>query len=122
MKTLKLFLSFIIAIGLGINSFAQTHDHSKIKIDSVRTESFKVLGKCDMCRTRIENAAKAEGAESASWDSETQILTVSYNPSETNKDAISKKLASAGHDTEAHRTPDDVYAKLPACCHYERNK
>lgn len=75
-----------------------------------------------MCKTRIETTAKGEGVTNASWDLKTRILTVSYDPSKTNKDALSKKLASVGHDTEKYKAPDDVYAKLPACCHYERSK
>jgi outer membrane receptor for ferrienterochelin and colicins len=50
------------------------------------------------------------------------MLTVTYDPSKTSRDKLSKKLASVGHDTEKYRAPDDVYDKLPACCHYERAK
>jgi len=50
------------------------------------------------------------------------MLTVSYDSLKTNRDALSKKLASVGHDTEKYKAPDEVYAKLPACCHYERVK
>ncbi len=87
-----------------------------------KTETFKVWGACDMCKTRIEKTAKAEGASSASWDSKTMMLTVAFDPSKTNKDALSKKLASVGHDTEKYKAPDDVYSKLPGCCHYSRAK
>jgi copper chaperone CopZ len=86
------------------------------------TETFKVWGACGMCKTRIENAVKTEGATKASWDSKTLILTVSFDPSKTNKDALSKKLASVGHDTEKYKAPDEVYSKLPGCCHYKRAK
>ena len=122
MKTLNLFLTVVFALGLGVSSSAQTNDQSKAKITSQKTESFKVWGKCGMCKARIEKTVKAEGATSAAWDEKTQMLTVSFDPSKTNRDDLSKKLAAVGHDTEKYKAPDDVYAKLPGCCHYERSK
>jgi copper chaperone CopZ len=91
-------------------------------MSSPKTESFKVWGKCGMCKARIEKTVKAEGATSASWDEKTQLLAVTYDPAKTNKDELSKKLAAVGHDTEKYKAPDAVYAKLPGCCHYDRSK
>lgn len=122
MKPSIIIITIMLISVSGIAAFSQTHDHSQTAMSSTKTESFKVWGKCDMCKTRIENTVKAEGVTSASWDQKTQILTVSYDPSKTNMDTLSKKLASVGHDTEKHKAPDNVYAKLPACCHYERRK
>ena len=122
MKSINLLHTILLMAGFSMSAFAQTHDHSQMNISSAKTESFKVWGKCDMCKTRIESAVKGDGVTTASWDQKTRMLTVSYDPSKTNRDALSKKLASAGHDTEKYKAPDDVYAKLPACCHYERAK
>jgi len=109
-----------LASGLSVCSSSKAQDKSKTNIPSSITESFKVSGNCGMCKTRIEKTVKAEGATSASWDSKTQTLTVTFDPSKTNKEALSKKIASVGHDTEKYKSPDDVYASLPGCCHYER--
>ena len=122
MKPSNLILTIILIAFTGMAAFAQAHDHNQTAISSTKTESFKVWGKCDMCKSRIESTVKAEGATNASWDQKTQMLTVSYDPSKTNRDALSRKLASVGHDTEKYKAPEDVYAKLPACCHYERAK
>ena len=124
MKTLNLFVTLLIAFGLTVSTSAQTQDHSKMNMNqmSAKTETFKVWGACGMCKTRIEKTVTAEGATKASWDAKSQLLTVTYDPSKTSKDALSKKLASVGHDTEKFKAPDDVYAKLPGCCHYERSK
>jgi hypothetical protein len=124
MKTLKLFLVILIIGGLGLKGMAQTTDHSKMNMaqTSVKTETFKVSGECGMCKTRIEKTVKAEGATTANWDEKTQMLTVEFDKNKTSVDALSKKLASVGHDTEKYKAPDEVYAKLPACCHYERVK
>ncbi len=122
MKSLNLVLTILLVAFYSLSAFAQTHDHSQMNMSSAKTESFKVWGKCEICKTRIESTVKGEGVTDASWDQKTRMLTVSYDPLKTNRDALSKKLASVGHDTEKYKAPDDVYAKLPACCHYERAK
>jgi mercuric ion binding protein len=122
MKTLNLLSVVIISAALNLSSYGQTNDQSSIKTAAARTETFKVFGNCELCKARIEQAVKDEGASSATWDTKTRMLTVTYDPSKTNKDKLSKKLASVGHDTEKYKAPDDVYDKLPACCHYDRAK
>mgnify|MGYP001430201990 CR=1 FL=1 len=122
MKTLNLALTVLLAAVFNLTVAAQVNDQSQVKKTSQKTETFEVWGKCDMCKTRIEKTVLSEGVTNASWDQETQMLTVTYDPAKTSKEALSKKLASAGHDTEKYKAPDDIYAKLPGCCHYDRAK
>ena len=122
MKKLNLIFAVLLILVISAGATAQAQDQGKNSSPSVKTESFKVSGNCSMCKDRIEKAVKDEGATSGSWDSKTKLLTVSYDPSKTNTDALSKKLASVGHDNDKYKAPDDVYAKLPGCCHYERAK
>jgi len=119
MKTVKFVLAIVLLAAFGVTTSAQTTSKSTTQ---QKTETFKVWGKCDMCKTRIEKTAKAEGATNANWDVKTEMLTVTFDPAKTTVDALGKKLASVGHDTEKYRAPDDVYAKLPGCCHYDRAK
>lgn len=93
---------------------------SKIFAQSVKTESFKVYGNCNMCKKRIEKAANAVGITKADWNVETKMMTVSYDPSKTSNDAIQNKIAAIGHDTEKANAADSVYSKLPGCCQYDR--
>jgi periplasmic mercuric ion binding protein len=120
MKSIKVFISVVILTLFSVSLTAQTNSQSQIS--KTKTETFKVWGACGMCKSRIEKTVMTEGAASASWDLKTQMLTVAFDPSRTSKDALSKKLASVGHDTEKYKAPDDVYAKLPGCCHYDRAK
>jgi len=137
MKTFKVFLTALFAAFLSTTTNAQSHDHSSqadVKANqtqvikesgnaaSVKAESFKVSGVCGMCKSRIEKTVRAEGAGSATWDSKTQLLTVSFDPSKLNSEVLSKKLAAVGHDTEKYKASDEVYSKLPGCCKYERTK
>ena len=113
-----IFTIVLLAV-FGITTSAQTATENSAQ---QKTETFKVWGKCDMCKTRIEKAVKAEGATSANWDTKTQMLAVTFDPAKTSVEALSKKLASVGHDTEKVKATDDAYAKLPGCCHYDRAK
>jgi copper chaperone CopZ len=117
MKTIKLFSVVVLLIAAVANLSAQAGNKDSGK---QKTESFKVWGKCEMCKARIENGLKFEGISKATWDEKTLLVTVTYDPAKTNVDAMQKKLASVGHDTEKYKAPDDVYSKLPGCCHYTR--
>jgi copper chaperone CopZ len=86
-------------------------------------ESFKVYGNCVMCKKRIEGAlSEVKGIQSAVWDTETKILTVSFDEKATTLNKIHKEIAAVGHDTDKQRAKDGVYDKLPGCCKYERVK
>ncbi len=87
---------------------------------NVITDSIRVNGACGMCKSRIEKNLKMEGISSANWNKETKVLIVSYDPGKITNDAIQKKIASVGHDTEKYRAADSIYEKLPGCCHYDR--
>lgn len=119
MKSVKFLITAVLMMTTGLIAFSQT---TAQKPDATKTETFKVWGKCEMCKARIEKTVKAEGADSANWDQKTQMLTVSFDPAKTNKDTLSKKLAGVGHDTERYKAEDKDYNALPSCCHYDRAK
>ncbi len=82
---------------------------------------FKVSGNCDMCKDRIETAAKSvAGVTSAEWSAETKLLHVNFDGGKTNIDTIQKAIAKAGHDTEKYKATEDVYKALPECCLYRQ--
>ena len=84
----------------------------------VQEATFKVAGKCGMCKTRIEKALKIEGVTSAQWDKRTTRVTVSFQSPPLTVDSLQRRVAAAGHDTGKYTAPDSVYAGLPACCRY----
>lgn len=120
MKTVKFIFAVILTVVISNSTFAQMHDHSKMA--STKTETIKVLGNCDMCKSRIEKAAKIEGVSKAEWSSKTQLLTLVYDTAKVNSDDVQKKIAAVGHDTEKFKADDKVYNRLPGCCKYERSK
>lgn len=87
--------------------------------DKSEPTMFSVKGACDMCKQRIETAAKhVNGVQSAQWDKEAQMVHLQYNPQKTSADAISKAIAKAGHDTDKYKAEQAVYDQLPGCCKY----
>lgn len=116
MKTIKLFIIAVIAMTLGANSFAQNHDHSKMT--TTKTETIKVSGNCESCKTRIEKAAKVTGVVKAEWNQKTKVLTLVYDPTKIKSDDVQKKIAAVGHDTPKYKATTAVYNALPGCCKY----
>lgn len=83
--------------------------------------SFKVSGNCDMCKSRIEKAAKLEGVKNAVWNEETHILTVAFVPTKVSVDKIHQNIANAGYETDKFKADVTAYKNLPKCCQYETN-
>ncbi|MBY0425375.1 MAG: heavy-metal-associated domain-containing protein [Cytophagales bacterium] len=87
------------------------------------TAVFKVYGNCEMCKDRIEGSLKGvKGVQSASWDVNSKKMKVTFDPSVVSSDAIQKKIASVGHDTEKVTAATKTYEGLPGCCQYDRKK
>jgi len=113
MKQLKFLLSLFALISFTGCSAA---------IKNAKTESFKVVGNCDMCKKTIETAANKKGFSEADWNKDTKVLTLTYDTQKTTSDEVLKRIAYAGYDNEKFLAPDDAYAKLPSCCQYDRLK
>ena len=60
MKTITSFLAIIMAVSF----ISVSHAQSTAKLS---TETLAVWGKCEMCKARIEKAAKAAGVTAADW-------------------------------------------------------
>lgn len=80
-----------------------------------------VKGACEMCKDRIEKAAKSvDGVVSAHYDLKGQKLHLDFDQRKTDLDKISKAIAKVGHDTDKHKADDATYNALPGCCHYRK--
>lgn len=102
---------------------ATSNGHEGHDMSSAKSEHamITVQGLCDMCKDRIEKAAKSiNGVTVATWDQKTKMLHLNFDPAKTNIDAISKNIAKAGHDTDKYKADDKVYDALPSCCKYRK--
>ena len=92
------------------------------QIKNAKTESVKIYGNCGMCETTIEKAGNKKKIAKVDWNKDTKMATITYDAKKTNQDAILKRIALSGYDSDKFLAPDDVYAKLPGCCQYDRVK
>jgi copper chaperone CopZ len=90
------------------------------QIKNAKTESVRIFGNCGMCKTTIETAGNQKKIAKVDWDKDTKIATIIYDAKKTNPDEILKRIALSGYDSEKFLAPNEVYAKLPKCCQYER--
>lgn len=116
MKTVKIIIVAIMAIVLGVNSYAQTKETSKTT--NVKTETLKVSGNCNMCKATIEKAAKVDGVTKADWNTKTKTLSLTYDPAKATIDQVGKKMAAAGYDNAKAKADDKAYNALHGCCQY----
>lgn len=112
MKSISKILVAVTVLLSSINIFAQ--------IKNSKTETIKIYGNCDMCKSNIEKAGNLKNVAQVNWNKDTKMATLSYDEKKTNQDEILKRIALAGYDSEKFLAPDDVYAKLPECCQYKR--
>jgi hypothetical protein len=92
------------------------------QIKNSKTQTLKVYGNCEMCKEKIEKAGAQKNVSKVVWSEETNMATITYDSKKTNTDAILKKIALVGYDSDNFLAPDAVYKKLPGCCKYERVK
>jgi copper chaperone CopZ len=109
--------TFVKITIIAILAFVFTSNNSAFAANQ-KTETIKVSGNCDMCKARIEKAAKIDGVTKAEWSTKTKILTATFDPAKTSIDAIGKKIAEAGHDNDKAKATETAYDKLPSCCQY----
>ena len=78
---------------------------------------FWVRGNCDMCQKNIESALEdVEGVASASYDLESNVVSVSFDSNAVAVPALHKACASAGYDTKIETASQEDHDQLPMCC------
>jgi copper chaperone CopZ len=89
-------------------------------IKNAKTVTAKVYGNCGMCKKTIETAAKKSKVSKANWNKDSKIVTLTYDSTKTNLDALLKSISLAGYDNELYLAPKESYNKLEQCCQYDR--
>jgi len=116
-------LGFCLLFVFALNTNIQANNGVEIEVSIAKkkTVKFKVYGNCGMCKSTIEKALKGvKGISWATWDTETKMITVRYNPKKIELEDIHKKIAAVGYDTEKAKAKDEVYNGLHGCCQYDR--
>ncbi|MCB9033148.1 MAG: DUF3347 domain-containing protein [Chitinophagales bacterium] len=92
------------------------------QIKHTKSTTVKIYGNCEMCEKTIEKAGNEKKVAQVDWNKDTKLATITFDSTKTNTNAILKKIALAGYDSDEFLAPEDAYANLPECCQYERVK
>lgn len=113
MKSLNKILFVSLFTILATATFAQSKTDTTMIVNGV----------CQMCQFTIESTAQnVPGVESATWDVDSKLFTVSFDPEQTSLQAISDSINAAGYDTEYNTATDEAYYGLHKCCYYRDPK
>ncbi len=110
---MKSLLSMVAIILLSTNTISAQIKNSK-------TDTIKIYGNCEMCKAKIEKAGTQKNISKVVWSDETNMATITYDTKKTTTDAILKKIALVGYDSDKFLATDAAFKKLPGCCKYER--
>ena len=113
MKSIKILMAITVLLSCTIGN---------AQIKNTITKNLIIYGNCDMCKSNIEKAGNVKKVAHVEWDKNTKMATLTYDAGKTNQDEILKRIALAGYDSDRFLAPDDIYAKLPECCRYNRVK
>lgn len=115
----------VVCLTLLIAACSNSKTETPVKVktdvaDGISTSTFKVWGNCGMCKKTIESSLKTDGVKEADWNTETKIMTVSYDSTVITLDQIHKKIVASGYDTQNYKSTDSTYSNLHECCKYDR--
>ena len=85
---------------------------------TAKTETFIVKGNCEDCKERIENSADIKGVKICTWNTDTKVATVTYDPSKVSLTQVKQAIAKNGYDAGEIAGNTKAYNKLPGCCKY----
>ncbi len=112
-------IKYISVTAFFVLSFGNILNAQNDKINKKDTTvTFRVSGLCEMCKMRIEEAAKGKGVKSGEWNIGTKLFTLGYDKSSTDPDKVQRRIVDAGHDTELKIAKEFIYKALPDCCLY----
>ena len=72
---------------------------------------------CNMCKKNISSALKKiEGVNKVNVDLKEKKVSVTFDDSKTNLEAIENAITSAGYDANDKKADHEAYEKLDGCC------
>ena len=111
-----------VEIRRGDGTVENSTSEKEVAVTAIHRAEFVVAGNCDMCKHRIEAAARSvEGVQKVAWDKTTQLLRLIVEEG-VSAPTVAAAVSKAGHDTGHVKADDKVYKDLHGCCKYDRLK
>lgn len=114
---MKSIFNLLIVLSLVLST---TSGYTQIK--NPKTDTVKIFGNCDMCKSIIEKAGNLKNIAKVTWNKDSKMAEITFDSKKTNRNEILKRIALAGYDSDEYLAPDSAYAQLAECCKYERLK
>jgi copper chaperone CopZ len=122
-KMNRILFSTLLLLAISSCGSKETSLKTETKMENgISNSTFKVWGNCEMCKETIESSLKENGIKKADWNSETKMISVSYDTSKITLDKIQKNIASVGYDNVKYKGDNDAYSSLHGCCQYDRKE
>ena len=84
---------------------------------TLRTVEIQTNGVSEKCKNiMMENVPQWKGVKQCSYDMKTSKLTVVYDSSKTNPDAIRQGIGKLGFNADSVKADAAARDKLPSCC------
>ncbi len=100
-------MALLTILFMTMNSFASKSEKATIKTSGV----------CGMCKEKIEMTLNAiPGVEKSYYNLANAMVTVKFDASKINADALRKSISEAGYDADAVMAIKSVHDALPKCC------
>jgi copper chaperone CopZ len=110
------YLLFIISLV----AYSFTSSDATAQSAKIDTVTLNVPGVCNMCKSRIETTTyDVPGVKTATWDLETEVLTVVISTKKATPQKIADALAKKGYRSDLAKADPEAYNKLPGCCQYD---
>lgn len=119
---MKKIIILITVMVFGYAVSAQTNGTKTAKAKkALSTAVIQTNGVCDKCEALFnENVPFYKGVKDYKYDAKTSQITVTFDESKTNVDAIRLQISKLGYNADNVKADAAARAKLPACCRVEK--
>lgn len=87
------------------------------KVSPEKMAMFTYKGTCNECKSLIEGIAKKlKGVNSVTWEQNSAMLHIMYDPTKTSPEMLGKMISQQGFMLSGYKVNEDMRKKLPKCC------
>lgn len=118
MKSLFIFLTMFGFAFSSVSAFSSREaSHTIVPPKKTETVNIQTSAVCGMCKETITKAlATLKGVKKVALNTDTKVVSVTFNPSLVKADAIRATISKAGYDADNIPADPKAYENLHSCC------
>lgn len=112
-KKIMALMAFAMFAIASFNGAAVAEENAKSDVCKIKTNAF-----CNGCKTKIEGKLKkTDGVMQSSLNLSNKVVSIKYNPAETNPDKLLAQVTSLGYEANVMKSgTSESEAKSSDCC------